>query len=511
MANYVVSSGVNSDGLTVSAGSVTVLEGGLATNTTLNNRGKIIVSSGGVAEVTTVNGGGLASAMFGGTMSSVIVSSGATLNVASGGTAFDIKEEGGVVSWNSGAIVSFVPSVFSKYTFSGSATIHSGTTAVSTTLNSGARIHVYDGGMVLDTNVNANGFLFVYSGGMASDTIINANARMSVYYGGSASNVVVSKGASMFIESGGSVHAIKEEGGIVSWDSGAVVTFVPSVFSNYTYDHSDDANIHSGTTAVSTTLNSGTIFHVYDGGMVLDTNVNGHASLRIYSGGMACDTMVNSKGTLNIYSGGAASNAVVSSGARLDIASDGKITGQVNIINGATVSASAGGVIDFDISMLKTGTETRVSNLSLVKGAPVHTLTVSGAQTSRTYSLAKGASGFNKTVTVVNEFGNELGTLTVGETEKIGHYHYLLGLSGDELAVSVAAVPPTAKSDIDGNGVSDVMFVWTGEHGEGNYQHSCLLPPPQLQPWQPELREPFLDFHLVWLFPLSALLLLPCP
>ena len=32
-----------------------------------------------------------------------------------------------------------------------------------------------------------------------------------------------------------------------------------------------------------------------------------------------------------------------------------------------------------------------------------------------------------------------------------------------------------AKSDVDGNGVSDVMFVWTGEDGEGNYQHGYWM------------------------------------
>ena len=35
--------------------------------------------------------------------------------------------------------------------------------------------------------------------------------------------------------------------------------------------------------------------------------------------------------------------------------------------------------------------------------------------------------------------------------------------------------PEVAKSDIDGNGISDVMFVWTGEHGEGNYQHGFWM------------------------------------
>ena len=471
MANYVVPSGVTSDGLIVSAGSVTVLDGGLATNTTLNNRGKIIVSSGGEGDDTTVNAGGAASALFGGTMSSVIVSSGATLDIASGGTAFDIKEEGGVVTWTSGAVVSFVPSVFSKYTYSGNiaATIHSGTTAVSTTVSNGAELYVYEGGLVMDTRLNSRGMLDVYSGGEADDTTINAAGTMKVFYSGLASNVTVSSGAQLEIASDGSALAIKEEGGVVTWTSGAVVSFVPSVISKYVYSGNVSATIHSGTTATSTTLNNGADFFVYDGGLALDTDVKAKSILHVYSGGEADDTTINSAGRLNVYSSGLASNVIVSSGARLEIASDGRLTGQVNIINGATVSASAGGVIDFDISMLKTGTETRVSNLSLVKGAPVYTLTVSGAQTSRTYSLAKGASGFNKTVTVINEYGTELGTLTVGETEKIGHYHYLLGLSGDELTVSVAAVPATARGDRDGNGVSDVMFVWTGNNCAHGY------------------------------------------
>ena len=32
-----------------------------------------------------------------------------------------------------------------------------------------------------------------------------------------------------------------------------------------------------------------------------------------------------------------------------------------------------------------------------------------------------------------------------------------------------------AKSDIDGSGTSDVMFVWTGANGDGNYQHGYWM------------------------------------
>jgi hypothetical protein len=49
--------------------------------------------------------------------------------------------------------------------------------------------------------------------------------------------------------------------------------------------------------------------------------------------------------------------------------------------------------------------------------------------------------------------------------------------AGEAFVVDQAA--PAKKfvvnSDIDGNGISDVLFVWTGEHGEGNYQQGYWL------------------------------------
>ncbi len=49
--------------------------------------------------------------------------------------------------------------------------------------------------------------------------------------------------------------------------------------------------------------------------------------------------------------------------------------------------------------------------------------------------------------------------------------------AGEAFSVVEAVEPTTyvAKGDIDGNGTSDVMFVWTGEHGEGNYQHGYWM------------------------------------
>ena len=172
--------------------------------------------------------------------SGLIVSSGTRLNVNSGGTAVAIKEEGGIVSWDSGAVVSFVPSVFSNYVFSGidvggHATIHSGTTAVSATITNSGWVKVYNGGLVTNAHLKNSGDLLVYSGGEARDTIADQKTNMNVYSGGTASGIVVSSGGSLNVASDGTAVAIKEEGGLVTWDSGAVVSVVPSVFSNYVF------------------------------------------------------------------------------------------------------------------------------------------------------------------------------------------------------------------------------------------------------------------------------------
>ena len=106
---------------------------------------------------------------------------------------------------------------------------------------------------------------------------------------------------------------------------------------------------------------------------------------------------------------------------------------------------------------------------------------MSDTQKEGTYKLASYADSFNKTITVKNIEGTDLGTLSIGSKTTIGEYDYTLAMGGSEDVLSVtieAAVPVpvgTAKSDIDGNGISDVMFVWTGEHGDGNYQHGYWM------------------------------------
>ena len=443
MASNVVPSGETSTGLVLTRVSASVLNGGSALDTRINSGGALIVSSGGEAYDTTVNSSGKMIVNYKGYANGVVVSKGANLTIASDGSALAVKEEGGLVSWSSGAFVTFVPSVFTNYSYqTATAAIHSGTTAISTTLNRSVDFYVYHGGLASETRINSAGSLHIYSGGEALDTFVNNGGKMYVYYKGLADGVVVSQGATLSIASDGSALAIKEEGGYVTWSSGAVVTFVPSVFTNYSY-LTATAAIHSGTTAVSTTLNRSVDFYVYKGGLASETRINSAGSLHIYSGGEARDTFVNNGGKMYVYSGGFFNGGTVSSGGVLTVSSGGLITGRMTIINGAKVSASAGAIIDFDLTRTAPGDSALVSNLSLINGAPVFTLTASGDLDTGDYVLAGGASGFNKYITVYDsETVFSYGMFTVGESVRVGNLSYTLYLSGSDLAVSVVEVPP---------------------------------------------------------------------
>ena len=73
---YTVSSGITSDGIELSNDSMTVQNGGLATNITVNGGGRMNVS--GTVLSTTVNDGGQVVISSGGSISHATISSGGT-------------------------------------------------------------------------------------------------------------------------------------------------------------------------------------------------------------------------------------------------------------------------------------------------------------------------------------------------------------------------------------------------------------------------------------------------
>ena len=238
-----------------------------------------------------------------------------------------------------------------------------------------------------------------------------------------------------------------------------------------------DTVLHGSVTGV---LPNGTIqyygasAYIGNDGYLSGATVYEYGQVYVQFGGIAADTMLAENGRLTVSSGGSAAGVEVHSRAKLQVQDGGKLTGEITFGSGASASMESKAILDFDISKLAPGAGARVNNLSAVTGGPLYTLTVSGTQKNGSYTLAKGASGFASTVKFKNVSDiYAYGELSLSKTANIGGVDYTLILSGDVLSVTVgsSSILSTARGDRDGNGVSDVMFVWTGN----NYMHGYWM------------------------------------
>ncbi|MDD6337137.1 MAG: AIDA repeat-containing protein, partial [Lentisphaeria bacterium] len=317
MAEYIISSGESSNGIILENDTMTVLDGGIATDTTVNSfgrlyvhsggtanstmvnyNGRLNVSSGGTANSTTVNKGGSIEVRSGGTANSTTVNPYGYIDISSGGTATEIVENGGHVSFDNGANVMFAPNTFTGAVLENwcEATLHSGTTANSTTVNSNGYLYVSSGGTANSTTVSSGGNLIVSSGGIANSTTVNGGA-LTVSNGGTANSTTVNDWGYLLISSGGMANSTTINGG--------------------------DLYISSEGTANSTTVNGGALT-VSNGGTANSTTVKSNGRMYISIGGTANSTTVNG-GRLTISSGGTATN-IIENGGYVDIANGAVVT-----------------------------------------------------------------------------------------------------------------------------------------------------------------------------------------
>ena len=189
-----------------------------------------------------------------------------------------------------------------------------------------------------------------------------------------------------------------------------------------------------------------------------------------------------------ILSGGSATQTTVLSGGSMHVSSGATATG-LNIADGAVVSMYQGSTLNFDLTQGDSNSAAQVNNLALINGTPDYTITVSGNTKAGTYRLADGASNFNGTITIRNSSAN-LGSITVGSTLKIGSTSYTLNKKNGQLTLTVTGTTAakTVKSDINGNGVSDVMFQYNADHqvgfwldGKNNWKGQGLAEPAEWQ------------------------------
>jgi autotransporter passenger strand-loop-strand repeat protein len=416
MATVIIPSGITSSGLAVSSGDGLEVFG-TAENTSVFSGGSATVFSGGKMIVTRVDESGFLD-VCGGVANSNTVLGGGRVLVSSGGSAnVNSIQSGGSMTVGPDGRASLVANS------GGILTVSSGGTAYIANIVSKGSVEILNGGSGVFLTLAETGRLFVSSGGIVEK--VNLNGTATVYAGGSASGVTVSDGGGFLISGG----------------------------------FTQDVNVLTGGNAV------------LSGGSANNARVASDGFLTVSSGGTASVVEVN--GWTTVMSGGVVDSVTVNPDAWLIVSSGGKMTGQMTFADGASVNIYGNAVLDFDISALLPGSDVRINDLTLVHGSPEFTLTISGSQEHGDYTLAENAEGFNKTLSVTSEDGESLGTLTVGRIADIGGTGYMLNLADGVLSVSVGAVVPSgpAKSDIDSNGISDVMFVWTGN----NYQHGYWM------------------------------------
>ena len=360
--SMVIGSGGRANETTVnSSGALVVSGSGTANSTTVNSSGGLFVDSGGTANFTTVNSGGLIRVSSGGTATKIIAVKGARLQIA---VAPNTYIEGA----SAGSAFEMTLANISGYTVNsgGDLAVSSGGTANSTTVNSGGSLRISSGGTATEIVENGgyvniasgasatfvkNSFsglvidrqATVHSGTTANCTTINTWGSMTISSGGRAIDTTVNSGGSLSISSGGTANGIVENGGYVDIASGASATFAKNSFSGLVIDR--QATVHSGTTANCTTVGSLGGLHIFDGGRTNSIAVNSSGWLYIFDGGRADSTAVNSRGVLRIFSGGRADFTTVNSHGKMIISSGGTATGIVE--NGGYVGIETGASATF--------------------------------------------------------------------------------------------------------------------------------------------------------------------
>ena len=351
--------------------------------------------------------------------------------------------------------------------------VESGQTYLNTTVCADANLTVLNGGIAENTTVYDE--MCVMSGGTANSTTVNTDGSLVVFSGGTANNTTVNDNyLGMLVSSGGTATDTEVFDGCLHVYGGGIAN-------NVIIDAKGDCIVHSGGTANGVVLAGDAGFEVWAGGIANDMIINGGTAClhAVYPGfgdddqvgGRANNTVINSGGKLDVDGEGSfVDGIIVHSGGWLNVFDPGAVlTGRMTFENGAIITIGNGTRLDFDLTRSTAGTNALVKGLSMIQTSADFTLTVDGTQANGTYLLAENAEDFTGTISVVDTLGTSLGTLRTGETISVGGAEYTLNLEQSLLSVTVQWVKPprpdkpfAPECDIDGNGVSDVMFQWTG-------------------------------------------------
>ena len=334
-------------------------------------------------------------------------------------------------------------------------------------------------GTIESSTVSSGGCIRVFGPNSWADHIdVGSGGLLELNSGARAVGTSIGSGGSLYVKSGIAFSAYVSNGGqlLVNTKGSALHTFI---------SQGGSAVVNTSGQILNASIESGGVMDVLSNGSVFGTHVSNGGQLK-NSGGLLSNCYVSAGGTVVCRSGSVVLGQVSSGGDivfscgwidNLTVSSGGRVrmAGHVDLTFSGGIVFS-GGTMDFDISNHASAGESVLLGgfeaISDVGGNAIYTLTVNDTQKEGFYKLASYAARFIKTITVVNTEGTNLGTLSVGQTTNIGGVNYSLDLDRDEvLSVTIAGATPTpaskpAKFDVDGNGVSDVLFQYSG----GDYQ-----------------------------------------
>jgi autotransporter passenger strand-loop-strand repeat protein len=302
----------------VSSGTQSIINGGIASNTTIDENGYQNISSGGVTNYTTINSYGYQYVSSGGVANNTTISSGGTEVIMGGGTVDGIDQQSG------GAICAGTD-----------ATITGGTN----TRTDGHDAFSIAGGIASNFLLENGGELDVLSGNSAIDTIIASGGYLAVSSGGTANSTTISSGG-MAVITGGTVDGIDQQSG------GAICAGTDATITGGTNTRTDghDAFSIAGGIASNFLLENGGELDVLSGNSAIDTIIASGGYLAVSSGGAASSTTISSGG-MAVIMGGTVDGIDQQSGGAIYAGTDATITGGTNTrTDGHDAFSIAGGI-----------------------------------------------------------------------------------------------------------------------------------------------------------------------
>ena len=400
--NLDVSSGVAFRKTRITAGTMSVQAGATVEGTTVSDSGILAVRESASVEGTTVNLGG--QVVLGGTAHSVILNGSSYLD-SSGGSI------------------------------------------VSALSSNGGRMQMY-GGYAADVQVYG-GTLGV-SGGMVSGLTMS-KGEITIGAGGTVRGAVL-RGVSEYSRGGGYIIVFSDATTYLTTGTGG--GFTDTAFAGY----GGGVPVLSGDTLSVVTAADGPILYPSGPSLYIDpdgpltpifvggSTVPALGYLTVEAGGLLEDAEASWM-RITVSGDGVARNLSATNYTLISLAAGGTLTGRMSFAGGSTVTAEAGGIVDFDLTDLTPGNETILNDLNAIIGAPTFTVTVSDVQATGRYVLAEGAKGFTGTLTVRNSDWAALGTLTVGTLTEIGGRYYLAKTKYDTLYLSIWTERPEILPD----------------------------------------------------------------